>query len=579
MSLREKRRDQNLNTANARSASHGFVAALLVLLIGSTAAHAAKDAPAASWKLSSATVSVLGNHALKRVASKDPVEAIHRLDDLRAAAAAPEIDMAIAEVALRAGLQAAPGEAVGLLLRAASETYPRTLGSASGSETSRIHTRATEGLIVSLQQPGASVPDETVLETSGPLADWELTWLNADTMWAPETHEFIPATHYRTVKTKVEASRPGIGVPVVAWRKEGIPDPIVPEGGVFPIYDYSYPLTAILELNGETGDSIRRARVRLIDPRLDDTHSLAGVEHPLAFDLGVQMAALIQDIDLAFAKTGALHAGKYLTKVGIYPLEPARADKIPIVLIHGLTASIKTWVAAYEAFVSDPELRRNYQYSLFTYPTGLPFAYTATLLRRALVHMLGQTILEDATSLHQRTVLIGHSMGGLLTRLQVTDSGEVLWYAVFKESPEEIELSPRDREFMREILIFEPLPFIERVIFCSTPHRGSDMAASRVGKMGISFVKLPDELKEFGKGIVTADPDALTGKAAKRHKFPDGVQAMQPDHDLILALDNLSIDDRVTYHSIIGEARVIPPRARMAWSPTGAHTSTGRPAR
>ena len=235
MNLREERRDQSLKTANAMSASHGFVAALLVVLIGTTAAHAAKGAPSSSWKLSPATVSVLEIHALKRVASKDPVEAIHRLDELRAVEAAPEIDLAGAEIALRAGLQAAPGEAVGLLLRAASETYPRTLGSASGSETSRIHTRATEGLIVSLQQPGASVPDETVLETSGPLADWELTWLNADTMWAPETHEFIPATHYRTVKTKVEASRPGIGVPVVAWRKGGVPDPIVREGGIFPI--------------------------------------------------------------------------------------------------------------------------------------------------------------------------------------------------------------------------------------------------------------------------------------------------------------------------------------------------------
>ena len=230
-----------------------------------------------------------------------------------------------------------------------------------------------------------------------------------------------------------------------------------------------------------------------------------------------------------------------------------RADKIPVVLIHGLTSSIKTWVEAYEAFVTDPELRRNYQFSLFTYPTGLPFAYTATLLRRALVHMSEQPDSGEETPLLQRTLLIGHSMGGLLARLQVTDSKEVLWYSVFTKSPEDVDLSPPDRDFMREILIFEPLPFVERVVFCSTPHRGSDMAASRIGKVGISFVKLPDELKEVGKGIVTDDPDALTGRAAERQKFPDGVQALQPDHDLILALDKLPIDDRVTYHSIIGD--------------------------
>jgi hypothetical protein len=144
-------------------------------------------------------------------------------------------------------------------------------------------------------------------------------------------------------------------------------------------------------------------------------------------------------------------------------------------------------------------------------------------------------------------------MGGLLTRLQVTDSGEVLWYAVFSKSPEEVDLSPEVSQFMREIFIFEPLPFVERVVFCSTPHRGSKMAASAIGKIGVGVVKLPDELQEAGKDIVTDDPDALTGRAAKLRKFPDGVQSMQPNHDLLLALDKLPIDERVTYQSIIGD--------------------------
>jgi len=553
MNLKEKRQGASSNAVLGRLRFWGLAVAVLLLLAGSIAAHAEEKKQTGGWKLSPAAVSVLESNALKRLARQDPDEAIRRLDELRAAAASSEIDLAIAEVALRAGLQAPSGEAVGLLLRAASETYPPAPESEGDSESARIHARAVEGLIVALQQPGASVPDETALETNGPLADWELTWLNADEKWTPATHEFVPATHYRTVKTKLEASRPGIGVPVVAWRKEGVPDPNVPEGGIFPIYVYSYPLTAVFELDEEAGEPVRRARVRLIDPRLHDTYSLADVEHPLAFDLGAQIAALIQEIDLVFAKKGALHSGKYLTKVGVYPLEPARADKIPVVMIHGLTASIRTWVAAYEAFIADPELRRRYQFSLFTYPTGLPFPYSATLLRRALVQMLGQPAPGEETPLHQRTVLIGHSMGGLLARLQVTSSGEMLWYAVFKDSPEELEVSPRDREFVREILIFEPLPFVERVIFCSTPHRGSEMAASRIGKIGISMIKLPDELQEVGKGIVTADPDAYTGKAAERQKFPDGVQSLQPDHDVILALDNLSIDDRVTYHSIVGD--------------------------
>ncbi len=535
------------------SVTTSLAATLLVLLAGSLAAPATASSQPGKWKLSSATQRMLEENELKRLARQAPADAIRRLDELRTSAASPAAGMAIAEVALRAGSEAPPGEAAGLFLRAAVETYPDALASTGPSEMSELHVRAVEGLIVALQHSAAPLLDETAVEVTGPLAKYELSWLNAAEDWTPATHEFIPASHYRGVKTKIDATRPGIGVPVVAWRKEGVPEAIVPENGVFPSYLYSYPLTAILELDDSGGEALRRARLRLVDPRLHDTHGLGGVDYPLAIDFGAQLAALKQEIDLAFAKSGTLHAGKYLSLTGIYALEPPKDEKIPVVMIHGLTASMKTWVEVFEAITLDPELRRRYQFALFAYPTGLPFAYSATLLRRALVEMLGQPDSGSVAALHRRTVLIGHSMGGLLTRLQVTDSGEVLWYAVFNESPEEVDLSPRDSRFMREILIFEPLPFVERVIFCSTPHRGSTMAASTLGKMGASVVKLPDELQEVGKGIVTDDPDALTGKAATRRKFPDSVQSMQPNHDLLLALDKLPIDDRVTYHSIIGD--------------------------
>ena len=110
-----------------------------------------------------------------------------------------------------------------MFLRAAVETYPDALESTGPSETSELHVRAVEGLIAALQHSDAPVLGEAALEVTGPLADYELSWLNAAELWTPATHEFIPASHYRGVKTKTDARRPGIGVPVVAWRKEGVP--------------------------------------------------------------------------------------------------------------------------------------------------------------------------------------------------------------------------------------------------------------------------------------------------------------------------------------------------------------------
>jgi len=534
------------------SVTASLAATVLVLLAVSPAAPATAGSQPDKAKLSPATQRLLEENELKRLAREEPAAAIRKLDELRTSEASPAAGMAIAEVAMRAGSEAPPSETAGLFLRAAVETYPDALESTGPSEASELHVRAVEGLIAALQHSAAPLLDETVLEVTGPLAEYELSWLNAAEDWTPATHEIIPASHYQGVKRKIDSRRPGIGVPVVAWRKDGIPEAIVPENGVFPTYLYSYPLTAILELDDD-GEALRQARLRLVDPRLHDTHGLGGVDYPLAIDFGAQLAALKQEIDLAFAKSGTLHAGKYLSLTGIYALEPLRDDKIPVVMIHGLMASIKTWVEAFDAVVADPELRRRYQFAVFTYPTGLPFAYSATLLRRALVEALGQPVSGTVAPLHRRTVLIGHSMGGLLTRLQVTDSGEALWYAVFSKSPEEVDLSPEVSRFMREILIFEPLPFVERVVFCSTPHRGSKTAASAIGKIGVGVVKLPDELREAGKDIVAQDPEALTGRAARQRKFPDSVQSMQPKHDLLVALDELPIDERVTYHSIVGD--------------------------
>jgi hypothetical protein len=515
-------------------------------------AWAAKEL--STWKLTPNTERLLGERQLKRAASREPAEAIRALDQARAAEETPGVNTAIAEVALRAGLRGPAAEAPGLFLRAAAETYTAALEKASAGVEHELHLRALEGLVTVLQRLEPGRLDGTPLEFVGPLESWELEWQDASHIWTPATHDFIAASRYRKVKTKLSgATRPGVGLPVVAWQKEGVPDDSAPEGGYFPSYLYSYALTAVLELDEKRGEGPCRAQLRMVDPRLHDTHEVAGVAYPLALDIRAQLAALNQEVDIAFGKAGTVHAGKYLSLTGLYPLEPPRQDKIPVVMIHGLTSSIRTWAGTFEAISLDPELRRRYQFTLFTYPTGLSFPYSAALLRRALLERFEAFDTGEEDALLWRTVLIGHSMGGLLARFQVTDSGQTLWDAVFTESADEIDLLPRDKDFARELLVFEPLPFVERVVFCSTPHRGAEMASGAIGRVGISFVKLPGELKEISDRVISSNPDAVRGRGAERKKFPDGVQSLQPEYDVILALDTLSIDSRVTYHSLIGD--------------------------
>src|SRR5437762_5971165 len=80
-------------------------------------------------------------------------------------------------------------------------------------------------------------------------------------------------------------------------------------------------------------------------------------------------------------------------------------------------------------------------------------------------------------------VIIGHSMGGCISRLLLTDSGDQLWMKIFGRSPDQAQLSPKTREYFRQELFFRHRPEIGRVIFIAAPFRGSNMATGWVRKL------------------------------------------------------------------------------------------------
>jgi len=176
-----------------------WASTLLIVLAGSSAETAQAGQRPGEWQLSSVTKQFLEQNQLKRLARRDPSDAIRRLDDLRITATSLLANRAIAEVALRAGWAAPPREAAGLYLRAAAETYSAALEAAGSPQTTELHKLAVEGLITALQRPDASALDGTAIEITGPLVTYELSWLNAAELWTPATHDFVPASHYRGV--------------------------------------------------------------------------------------------------------------------------------------------------------------------------------------------------------------------------------------------------------------------------------------------------------------------------------------------------------------------------------------------
>ncbi len=75
------------------------------------------------------------------------------------------------------------------------------------------------------------------------------------------------------------------------------------------------------------------------------------------------------------------------------------------------------------------ELRDRYQIIHHTYPTTEPVLASAALFRASLAEFLRDVEYDPAVT--PKLVLVGHSMGGLLAKSLIVDSGRAIWERVF----------------------------------------------------------------------------------------------------------------------------------------------------
>jgi pimeloyl-ACP methyl ester carboxylesterase len=226
-----------------------------------------------------------------------------------------------------------------------------------------------------------------------------------------------------------------------------------------------------------------------------------------------------------------------------------------VVLVHGTASSPARWAELYNELLNDPVLHGRYQYWLYQYNTGQPVLYSAMLLRRALRATVAEVDPEGKDPALRRMVVIGHSQGGLLTKLMAIDSGDHFWRNISKQPFESLQVSDETRALLREALFFEPFPSIERVVFMSTPHRGSYQASGIVLDLVWRLITLPGRLANQLQGLAT-DPQLAH---LARTRLPNAVDNMSPGHPFLKALNECPIDPRIKAHSIIAVQNPGPP--------------------
>jgi pimeloyl-ACP methyl ester carboxylesterase len=363
----------------------------------------------------------------------------------------------------------------------------------------------------------------------------------ANRLWRPQDYELIPADELdlRGKFVVPRVTREGAGAALVAVRSEQAPQ--VPLRFAPPrVYT---AVTAVARFTG------RKCEIEFIDPLATETVNVSGRTLPSRADFTAPIAlGLSSEHPEKIGFAAMLNPEKFAHTARLVQVQPYAPNKIPVLFVHGLQDTPVSWVPMVSALWSDPVLRRNYQVCVFSYPSGYPFQYSALVLRRELDTF-------DRTFPHHRPIiLVGHSMGGIISRLMITDSGgDKVWRYFFAKPPTRTKLSPETKALLEEALIFTPRRDVARVIFISTPHRGSILAQNSIGRIGSSLIRKSMRVMNAGPEILRASVVQEDPTVLKLNRLPNSIDTLSPNDPFLKEMNTLSMAKRIPYHSIIGD--------------------------
>jgi hypothetical protein len=257
---------------------------------------------------------------------------------------------------------------------------------------------------------------------------------------------------------------------------------------------------------------------------------------------------------------GMVHPERTLDQMGLYQVEPYRPGQIPVVLVHGLGSSPETWLAMVNQLRNDMVLRRKYQLLLFRYPSGFPILYNAGALRKRLQEFQQHYDPRRSNPNMRKMILVGHSMGGILSSAQIRSSGDSFTKQMFTRPIEELGgISAQQKEIFRDLLIYEANPDITRAVFIAAPHRGSTIAEGWLGGLGKKLIKFPFQIVAAGS-LLNIQGVTDEGRQMLMHR-PDSIKGLDPNAPGPATILAQPVRPGVTYHSIIGNAGMTVPLA------------------
>lgn len=372
--------------------------------------------------------------------------------------------------------------------------------------------------------------------------------------------DFVPTAELRVAGLRQRYRWPGIGAPLAASTVKragadgGGLDIVSPEAHV--------PVTVLLRMPD--------ARRALAGGAIDGTLELYAANRTTAvtIDGGAVPLEVESTSSLAYTLAGSqmwdwelkgFFVGDLLAREPskLVALQPYRRGRFPVVLVHGTASSPARWGEMVNDLANDSRLRDCFQFWFYSYDTGNPITYSAAGLRDALRAAVRAYDPGGRDPTLHRMVVVGHSQGGLLTKLTAVDTGTALYDNMFRTPIDQLVINERTRDVLRNTLFVTPLPFVTRVVFIATPHRGSYLAGNWLAHYLASFVSLPQDLVTNTRELVTGNPGAMSFTSV--HDAQGSVYDMTPGNAFVRSLSAIPIAPGVAAHSIIPVSGDPPP--------------------
>lgn len=534
--------------------------------VGSDGRKYYEDTFVFSGGLSAETVNLLGNHLLLAKMKIAPAQFIRELEMLCRQEASPRTYLAMAEASqyLADQLRSTPDTAVSYDLTTLLYTQKYFRHITAHNSTMLFNPEA----IIAVKCYNLALTElfsylkERQLYAAGAFeltaAGGQIVQFDLPEFSLPVKEDkiiyFELCADFRPVNLTHNSRNFGLGVPLICKLKENS----IPETTF--VDDQVIPATLVLQL--DSGNDVpgtrRKAKLYYLDSRSTDNISVGQMSAPLAQDFSTPLAYMVQKPQVFNFLQRTFKIEMTKSAVGLYHLEPHHDNRIPIILVHGLMSDIHTWLQLINTLQSDPELRKNYRFMGFSYSSGNPIFISAMQLREAL-DKERKKLQADNRDLEKfdQMVLIGHSMGGLISRMMISSSNdEILKQAIGRNKYSQFNYN--DPEF-RRIMIFEPAPYIKRVIFVAVPHRGSELAQSMLGQIASSMIEIPQSLIDFNANIIRDLADIPEKKVFDFRRF-NGIDNLSPDGNALRLLNKLPLSEKIPYHSVIGneEQRGVP---------------------